>query len=198
MASLYFHYSTMNAGKSTQLLQVNFNYIERGMRCLLLTPSVDDRYGKKRITSRIGISAEAKTFNPQDNLLDKYIIDASRDGMDAVLIDEAQFATPNQVWEMAVAVDKLNIPVLAFGLRTDFQGKLFPGSAALFEIADELRELRTVCHCGKRATMVLRKDKNGKPTFKGEQVQIGGNDTYVALCRRHWAEALDFSTSPPP
>ncbi len=189
MASLYFHYATMNAGKSTELLQVNFNYHERDMECLLLTAAVDERYGKKKITSRIGISAEAEVFTPQDDLLEKFLVQAAKDKIACVLVDEAQFLTREQVWQLATAVDKLDLPVMAFGLRTDFRGELFPGSAALFAVADELREKRTVCHCGKRATMVVRKDASGKPTLSGDQVQIGGNDTYVALCREHWVEA---------
>ena len=194
MASLFFHYATMNAGKSTQLLQVNFNYQERGMKCLLLTAAIDDRYGTRKIASRIGIEAEAEVFAKNDNLLERFLIRAKVDGVAAVLVDEAQFLTSKQVAQLASAVDRLGLPVMAYGLRSDFRGRLFEGSSALFELADKLVELKTICHCGKRATMVMRKDESGHPTFDGDQVQIGGNDTYTALCRRHWMEAHDAAT----
>ena len=189
MAKLHFIHSTMNAGKSTQLLQVHFNYQERGMNCLLLTFAGDNRYGAGQITSRIGLQADAQTFSPDDNLLDTHLLSAKAQGVACVLIDEAQFLTKQQVDQLCEAVDDLNLPVMAYGLRNDFQGKLFEGSAALFAKADEIRETRTICHCGKKATHVLRKDASGKPTLDGETVQIGGNDTYVSLCRKHWREA---------
>lgn len=189
MASLFFHYATMNSGKSTQLLQVNHNYQERGMKCLLLTASVDDRYGVGKITSRIGLSADAHVFTREDNLLDKFLSKAKREGIACVLVDEGQFLTGEQVWQLAIAVDKLDLPVMVYGLRSDFQGNLFEGSSALMARADELIPLKTICDCGKKATMVVRKDAHGKPTLNGDQVQIGGNDTYVSVCRKHWVEA---------
>jgi thymidine kinase len=189
MAKLHFIYSTMNAGKSTQLLATRFNYHERGMTCLLLTAAFDDRYGTAKITSRMGISAEAQVFNKDDDLLSKYLLSAKEAGIACILIDEAQFLTRQQVSQLAQAVDMLGIPVMAYGLRTDFRGYLFEGSEALMALADDLRELKTICHCGRKATMVLRKDENGRPTLEGDQVQIGGNDTYVTLCRQHWTKA---------
>lgn len=189
MAKLHFIFATMGAGKSMQLLQTRFNYVERGMSCLLLTAAVDDRYGKAKITSRLGISAEAQIFHPGDNLMEKFLMGAGQAGISCVLLDEAQFLTWDQVRQLAEAVDILGIPVMAYGLRTDFRGELFEGSQALLALADELRELRTICHCGSKATMVLRKDAQGRPTLLGDQVQIGGNDTYVPLCRRHWSLA---------
>lgn len=187
MAKLHFIYSTMNAGKSAQLLQTEFNYRERGMNCLLLTAALDDRYGTGKITSRLGLSAEAQIFKPED-CLTEILVAAKNNGISCVLVDESQFLTSKQVGELADAVDQLNLPVMAYGLRTDFQGNLFEGSAALMALADDLREMRTICHCGKKATMVLRRDGEGNPTLTGEQIQIGGNDTYEALCRYHWTQ----------
>ncbi len=189
MAKLYFTYASMGSGKSANLLQARFNYIERGQKCLLLTASVDNRFGTGKITSRIGISADAEIFSPEDDLLEKYIRQAAKDGVAAIMVDEAQFLTPEQVTQLARGVDIFNIPVMCYGLRTDFRSNLFPGSAALLGIADVLRELKAICHCGSAARMVLRKDAQGQPTLDGEQVQIGGNDTYVPLCRKHWFEA---------
>lgn len=189
MAKLYFTYATMGSGKSSQLLQVDFNYRERGMKCLLLTAAIDDRYGKGRITSRLGISAEAQTFGPDDDLIEKFLRQAAADGVAATLIDEIQFADPGQIFQIARAVDMFDMPVMCYGLRSDFQGNPFPGSAALLTLADTLTELKTVCHCGRKATMVLRKDADGNPTLEGEQIQIGGNDTYEPLCRKHWLKA---------
>ena len=189
MAKLYFIYSTMNAGKSAQLLQTNFNYLERGMRSLLLTAALDNRYGVAKISSRLGISADAQVFAPGDDLIEAHLRQAAAEGIACVLIDEAQFLTRPQVRQLATAVDELRLPVMAYGLRTDFRGELFEGSSALLALADEIREVRTICHCGKKATMVLRKDTDGKPTLEGGQVQIGGNETYVALCRKHWTQA---------
>lgn len=195
MAKLHFVYSTMNAGKSAQLLQTEFNYRERGMKCLLLTASIDDRFGKCKITSRIGISADAEIFSTDDDLLEKFLRPAAAEGIACVLIDEAQFLTRKQVEQVCEAVDTLRLPVMAYGLRTNFQGNLFEGSQALMALSDELREIRTICHCNKKATMVLRKDADGKPTLEGDEVQVGGNETYVALCRRHWAQAHHFTPS---
>lgn len=193
MAKLYFHYSTMNAGKSTVLLQAAHNYRERGMQPYLLTARLDDRAGAGRIASRIGIGAEADMFSITDDLFARL-----RDRLDAgpvacVFVDEAQFLTQDQVWQLARAVDDLSLPVMCYGLRVDFLGKLFPGSATLLAIADEMREVRTICHCGKKATMVIRRDAQGRAQAVGAQVQIGGNDTYVSLCRRHWRQAMGDS-----
>jgi thymidine kinase len=189
MAKLYFNYSTMNAGKSTVLLQASHNYIERGMQTYLLTAQLDVRAGEGRIESRIGIGADADTFASGDDLFAR-IRQRLADGPCAcIFVDEAQFLEPVQVWQLARAVDDLNVPVMCFGLRVDFRGQLFPGSAALLALADEMREVRTICHCGKKATMVVRKGADGQVLTDGAQVVIGGNDRYVSLCRRHWREA---------
>jgi thymidine kinase len=189
MAKLYFNYSTMNAGKSTVLLQASHNYIERGMQTYLLTAQFDNRAGEGRIASRIGIGAEADTFAPGEDLYAKLEKRLSDGPCACAFVDEAQFLTAEQVWQLARAVDDLSIPVMCYGLRVDFQGKLFPGSAALLALADEMREVRTICHCGKKATMVVRKDAAGNVLTDGDQVAIGGNERYVSLCRRHWREA---------
>lgn len=190
MAKLYFHYSTMNAGKSTVLLQASHNYIERGMQTYLLTAQFDNRAGEGRIASRIGIGAKADTFAPDNDLFSNIETRMNSAPCACIFIDEAQFLTRDQVWQLARAVDDLNVPVMCYGLRVDFRGELFPGSAALLALADEMREVRTICHCGKKATMVVRQDGDGKAQSEGEQVQIGGNDTYVSLCRKHWREAI--------
>lgn len=188
MAKLRFIYATMGAGKSAQLLQTNFNYEERGMKCLLLTAAIDNRYGEGKITSRLGLSAPALTFTPEDNLLERFIYQAAIDKRAAVLVDEAQFLTREQVLQLGIAVDTFNLPVMAYGLRTDFRGELFEGSSALMALSDVLVEMRTICHCGSAATLVARKGPDGLATLDGNQVQIGGNDTYVPLCRKHWHE----------
>ncbi|MDP2581607.1 thymidine kinase [Shimia thalassica] len=190
MAKLYFQFSTMNAGKSTLLLQASHNYRERGMQTYLLTANLDNRAGTGRIASRIGIGSEADTFVAENNLFEMIETRLDAGPLACVFIDEAQFLTDDQVWQLARAVDDLGVPVMCYGLRVDFQGKLFPGSAALLALADEIREVRTICHCGKKATMVVRQDETGKPVQEGEQVQIGGNETYVSLCRRHWRQAM--------
>ncbi|WP_170454405.1 thymidine kinase [Ruegeria arenilitoris] len=190
MAKLYFNYSTMNAGKSTVLLQASHNYRERGMDTYLMTAAIDGRAGQGRIASRIGISEQADTFNPHDNVFAMIQDRLDQGKVACVFVDEAQFLTEEQVWQLAHAVDDLKVPVLAYGLRVDFQGKLFPGSAALLALADEMREVRTICRCGRKATMVIRQDENGKTITQGAQVQIGGNETYVSLCRKHWREAV--------
>ncbi|WP_391481344.1 thymidine kinase [Nereida sp. NH-UV-3] len=190
MAKLYFHYSTMNAGKSTVLLQASHNYIERGMQTYLLTARFDRRAGEGRIASRIGIGVEADTFDETDDLFAKISARLEAGPCACVFIDEAQFLTKEQVWGLARAVDDLNVPIMAYGLRVDFRGELFPGSAALLALADEMREVRTICHCGRKATMVVRQDESGQALKDGAQVQIGGNETYVSLCRRHWREAV--------
>ncbi|WP_170369629.1 thymidine kinase [Ruegeria arenilitoris] len=190
MAKLYFNYSTMNAGKSTVLLQASHNYRERGMDTYLMTAAIDGRAGQGRIASRIGISEQADTFTPHDDVFAMIQDRLDQGTVACVFVDEAQFLTEEQVWQLARAVDDLKVPVLAYGLRVDFQGKLFPGSAALLALADEMREVRTICRCGRKATMVIRQDENGKTITQGAQVQIGGNETYVSLCRKHWREAV--------
>ncbi|ARO13982.1 thymidine kinase [Ketogulonicigenium robustum] len=190
MAKLYFNYSTMNAGKSTVLLQAAYNYNERGMQTYLLTAAFDNRAGVGRIESRIGIGADADTYLPDDDLFAR-IAQRMADGPIAcVLVDEAQFLSPDQVWQLARAVDDLRVPVMCFGLRVDFRGELFPGSATLLALSDEMREVRTICFCGKKATMVVRQGPDGQVAHDGDQVVIGGNETYVSLCRRHWREAM--------
>ncbi|MDS9468521.1 thymidine kinase [Paracoccus sp. MBLB3053] len=184
MAKLYFHYSTMNAGKSTLLLQASYNYRERGMKTLLLTAAFDHRGGAGVIASRIGISEPATGFSPATDLF-ALIRDQGRDCA-CIFVDEAQFLTEEQVWQLARVTDDLGQPVMCYGLRVDFRGQLFPGSAALLAWADDLREVRTICHCGRKATMVVRQDDQGRVLREGAQVQIGGNETYVSLCRRHW------------
>ena len=190
MAKLYFHYSTMNAGKSTLLLQASHNYAERGMQTYLLTANFDDRAGTGRIGSRIGIGADADTFAASTDLFSKIKGRLNAGPCNCVLIDEAQFLTADQVWQLARAVDDLGVPIMCYGLRVDFQGKLFPGSAALLALSDEMREIRTICHCGKKATMVVRQDEHGDVLKDGAQVQVGGNETYVSLCRVHWRQAM--------
>ncbi|WP_370287403.1 thymidine kinase [Pseudooceanicola nanhaiensis] len=188
MAKLYFHYSTMNAGKSTVLLQASHNYVERGMQTYLLTAQLDDRAGAGRIASRIGIGQSADTFDGDTDLFARIEARLAQGPCACVFIDEAQFLTERQVWQLARAVDDLNLPVMCYGLRVDFLGHLFEGSATLLALADEMREVRTICHCGRKATMVVRRGADGRAMTTGDQVQIGGNETYVSLCRRHWRE----------
>jgi len=195
MAKLYFHYSTMNAGKSTILLQASHNYRERGMQTYLITAQFDNRAGEGRIASRIGIGEAADTFAPDENLFAKISARLDQGPCACVFIDEAQFLTREQVWQLANVVDDLGVPIMCYGLRVDFRGALFPGSAALLALADEMREVRTICHCGRKATMVVRMGADGKALREGAQVQIGGNETYVSLCRRHWREAVDDQTT---
>lgn len=190
MAKLFFHYSTMNAGKSSILLQASYNYQERGMQTYLMTAKLDDRAGQGRIASRIGIGAQADTFTAADDLFERVSDRLSQGPCACVFVDEAQFLTREQVWQLARIVDDLGVPVMCYGLRVDFRGELFPGSATLLALADEMREVRTICHCGKKATMVVRMGDDGKALRDGAQVQIGGNETYVSLCRRHWREAV--------
>ncbi len=191
MAKLYFSYSAMNAGKSTLLLQASYNYGERGMKTILFTAKLDNRSKLGEITSRIGLAEKAKTFEEQDNLFSIIENKISDYSISCILIDEAQFLTQKQVWELSDVVDKLNIPVMCYGLRTDFQGKLFPGSETLLSIADELREIRTICDCGKKAIMVVRQDEKGKVIKEGKQIEIGGNDKYISLCRYHWKSQMN-------
>ncbi len=189
MAKLYFNFSTMNAGKSTLLLQASHNYREGGMSTYLITARLDNRAGQARIASRIGIGEPADTFAPDEDMFAKLATRLAAEKVACVFIDEAQFLTKEQVWQLARAVDDLGVPVMCYGLRVDFRGDLFPGSAALLAWADEMREVRTICHCGKKATMVIRRGPDGRALKDGEQVVIGGNETYVSLCRRHWREA---------
>ena len=189
MAKLYFYYSTMNAGKSTTLLQSSFNYEERGMKTLLLTAAIDDRFGVGKIASRIGLEADAFLFSDDTDVLNLIQKEQQRRGVDCVMVDESQFLTRDQVFQLSEVADKLGIPVLCYGLRTDFQGNLFEGSQHLLAWADELKELKTICHCGRKATMVIRVDESGEPIRQGAQKEIGGNDKYVALCRQHFKKA---------
>lgn len=191
MAKLYFSYSTMNAGKSTVLLQASHNYGERGMKTMLFTAELDNRSKVGNISSRIGLSEKASTFNNDDNLFSSVEERLSTDKISCVFVDEAQFLTDKQVWELSDVVEILKVPVMCFGLRTDFQGKLFEGSSSLLAIADELKEIKTICHCGKKANMVVRVDSNGKVLKEGAQIEIGGNEKYISLCRKHWKNEME-------
>ncbi|GAA4780025.1 thymidine kinase [Novosphingobium ginsenosidimutans] len=190
MAKLYFYYASMNAGKSTTLLQANFNYHERGMTTMLWTAALDDRGGERAIESRIGLHADAHRFDAATDLWERIGAAHRVEPLACVLVDEAQFLSQAQVWQLARVVDEAGIPVVCYGLRTDFQGELFPGSATLLGIADNLVELKGVCHCGRKASMNLRVDESGAAVKQGAQTEIGGNDRYVALCRKHFSEAL--------
>ncbi|MEO0690342.1 MAG: thymidine kinase [Pseudomonadota bacterium] len=189
MAKLYFYYSSMNAGKSTTMLQADFNYRERGMHTMLWTAEIDTRSAGK-VQSRIGLEADANLYTPETDLFARIGEEHSEQKLDCLLLDEAQFLTKDQVWQLARVSDELHIPVLCYGLRTDFQGELFPGAATLLGVADALVELKAVCWCGRKATMNLRVDGMGRPVVEGEQTEIGGNDRYVALCRMHFSAAL--------
>ena len=193
MAKLYFYYAAMNAGKSTTLLQADFNYRERGMETMLWTASFDDRAGAGTIGSRIALSAPASSFAPEASLFDAIVKELLKRRLDCILVDEAQFLTRDHVLQLCRIADELGIPVLCYGLRTDFQGNLFEGSAALLALADALIELKAVCECGRKATMNLRVDADGHAVAAGAQTEIGGNDRYVALCRRHFFERLKES-----
>ncbi len=188
MAKLYFYYSSMNAGKSTALLQSSYNYRERGMNTLVLAPEFDDRFGVGKVTSRIGIETEATPFRPDDDLLSQIEELHKANPLHCVLIDEAQFLTKEQVFQLGEVTDQLNIPVLAYGLRTDFQGEPFEGSKYLLAWSDNLKELKAICDCGSKATMVVRFDESGNAVTEGSQIEIGGNDRYVSMCRRHFKE----------
>jgi len=189
MAKLYFYYASMNAGKSSHLLQADFNYRERGMATMLWTAALDSRSGGQ-VKSRIGLESEAHKFHPDTDLWEAVSAANTVQPLDCVMVDEAQFLTSEQVWQLARLADEAGIPVLCYGLRTDFQGALFPGSAVLLGIADALVELKAVCHCGRKATMNLRVDESGAAVRQGQQTEIGGNDRYVALCRKHFSEAM--------
>ena len=191
MAKLYFSYSTMNAGKSTVLLQASHNYGERGMKTMLFTAELDNRSKVGNISSRIGLSEKASTFNNDDNLFSSVEKRLKKDKISCVFVDEAQFLTDKQVWQLSDVVEILKVPVMCFGLRTDFQGKLFEGSSTLLAIADELKEIKTICHCGKKANMVVRVDSNGKVLREGAQIEIGGNEKYISLCRKHWKNEME-------
>jgi thymidine kinase len=195
MAKLYFYYSAMNAGKSTILLQSSYNYRERGMNTLLLTPDLDDRYRQGTITSRIGLSADAKIITQGDDLFSFAKAAHESQPIHCVLVDEAQFLTRKQVRQLSNVCDSLDIPVLTYGIRTDFLGNLFEGSMELLAWADSLVEIKTICHCGRKATMQLRIDSTGKPVKHGSQVQIGGNDRYVSVCRIHFKSGLASPSS---
>ena len=184
MAKVYFYYAAMNAGKSTALLQANHNYLERGMRTLLFTTAIDDREGAHAIVSRIGIRTDARTFTTGDDLLAIVGKAHAEEALDCIMFDEAQFLTKDQVFQLGRIADELNVPVLAFGLRTDFRGELFEGSQYLLAWGDDIKEIKTICHCGKKATMVARIDSGGRLTMDGAQVEIGGNERYVSLCRK--------------
>ncbi len=190
MAQLYFYYSAMNAGKSTALLQSAYNYQERGMQVAIFTAAFDDRFGIGKVSSRIGLSMDAQLFDANLDFVSTCQALQNQQGLDCVLIDEAQFLSKQQVRQLTDVVDQLNIPVLAFGLRTDFLGETFAGSQALLAWADKLIELKTICHCGRKANFVVRLDAEGKPATEGSQVEIGGNDRYVSMCRRHFKELV--------
>jgi thymidine kinase len=186
MAQLYFYYSTMNAGKSTHLLQSSYNYRERGLNTVLYTALIDDRFAQGKVSSRLGINAEAKLFDQHSDILIEVSSLLKESKVDCVLVDEAQFLTTAQVKQLTDIVDHLKIPVLAYGIRTDFLGQTFNGSAALLAWADKLIELKTICHCGKKANFVIRRDKNGNAVKGGQQIEVGGNEKYESLCRTHF------------
>ena len=188
MAKLYFNYSSMNAGKSTMLLQANHNYIERGMKPRIYTSDLDNRFGEGEIVSRIGLKAKSNIFTSKTDIYKDVLNVHNNSIVDCVLIDEAQFLTKNQVIQLGKVVDELDIPVLAFGIRTDFQGNLFEGSKYLLAWADNLKEIKTVCHCGRKATMVLRLNAKGEVVSDGPQIEIGGEEKYVSVCRKHFIE----------
>ena len=189
MAKLYFYYAAMNAGKSTTLLQADFNYRERGMETMLWTADLDDRCGAGTIGSRIGLEAGAHRYRDETNLFEAIVAELIKRKLHCILVDEAQFLSQRHVLQLCEVADRLSIPVLCYGLRTDFQGKLFPGSSELLAIADELREIRTICFCGRKATMVVRRDAEGGALREGNQVSIE-KSVYVSLCRRHWEEEI--------
>ncbi|HEY3356778.1 MAG TPA: thymidine kinase [Polyangia bacterium] len=190
MAKLYFYYSAMNAGKSTILLQSSYNYRERGMQTLILTPGIDTRAGVGKVKSRIGLEAGATAFSGSDDLFAIAADEHRKKTLSCVLVDEAQFLTKAQVWQLSEITDALNIPVLAYGIRTDFLGNLFEGSQHLLAWADNLSEIKTICHCGRKATMHLRVGADGRALREGAQIEIGGNERYLSVCRKHFKEGL--------
>lgn len=191
MAQLYFYYSAMNAGKSTSLLQSSYNYNERGMRTLIFTAEIDNRFAQGKVSSRIGLSAQSLLFTPTTNMAEIIKNENSIQKIHCVLIDECQFLTKQQVEELCNIVDNIDIPVLCYGLRTDFSGELFAGSQYLLAWADKLVELKTVCYCGRKANRVLRVGSDGIPMYEGAQVDIGGNEKYISVCRKHYTEAIE-------
>ncbi|GGI67446.1 thymidine kinase [Polymorphobacter multimanifer] len=193
MAKLYFYYASMNAGKSTMLLQASFNYRERGMHTMLFTAGIDARAGAGVIASRLGIEAAATPFGARTDRVAVVAAEHAAGTVHCVLIDEAPFLGAAPVWQAARIVDELGIPVLAYGLRTDFRGRLFEGSQGLLAIADVLSEIKAVCACGRKAIMNLRIDARGRAVAEGAQTEIGGNERYVALCRRHFSAALNLT-----
>ncbi len=194
MAKLHFYYSAMNAGKTTTLLQSSYNYQERGMNTLVLTPSTDNRYGEGVVTSRIGLQAQAVIFKQDTDILSEVRGNCLQDeSIKCILVDEAQFLSKEQVYQLCQITDDMNIPVLAYGLRSDFLGEPFEGSMYLLAWADHLIEIKTICHCGSKATMNMRIDENAMPVREGNQVEIGGNDRYVSVCRRHYRLGKGFS-----
>lgn len=190
MAQLYFYYSAMNAGKSTSLLQSAYNYAERGMNAEIYTAALDNRFGEGKVASRIGLKATAQLFSPQSQLWDEISLSHAKKPIHCLFIDEAQFLNKQQVQQLIAVVDELDIPVLAYGLRTDFLGETFEGSRYLLAWADKLIELKTVCHCGRKANFVVRIDQNGQAAKEGEQVEVGGNDRYESMCRKHFRELV--------
>lgn len=190
MAQLYFYYSSMNAGKSTHLLQSSYNYQERSLNTIIYTAKIDDRFAQGKVSSRLGIDADAFLFDQENNLYREITAKHEHSKIDCVLIDEAQFLSTEQVKQLTDIVDLLNIPVLAYGIRTDFLGQTFSGSAALLAWADKLVELKTICHCGRKANFVIRLDSNGRAVQGGEQVEVGGNERYEPLCRAHFKELV--------
>lgn len=190
LAQMYFYYSAMNAGKSTTLLQSSFNYQERGMTPVIFTAAIDDRFGVGKVSSRIGLESDAQLFHAESNLYQEIEALNKQQKRHCILVDECQFLSKEQVYQLTEVVDKLHIPVLCYGLRTDFLGELFEGSKYLLSWADKLVELKTICHCGRKANMVIRTDEHGVAIAEGDQVAIGGNDKYVSVCREHYKEAL--------
>ena len=190
MAALHFIYSTMNAGKSTALLQTSHGYRERGLQTMVFTSSKDDRYGKSEVVSRVGLRSAAYTYDESDNIYEMVQNENEKNKLSCILIDESQFLTKAQVEQLGKIVDELNITVMAFGIRTDFQGELFEGSKYLLAWADRLKELRAVCHCGSKATMIVRVSEDGSIIRSGDQVEIGGNERYLSLCRKHFYDGI--------
>ncbi|HBF29598.1 thymidine kinase [Rhizobium sp.] len=191
MAKLYFNYAAMNAGKSTMLLQASYNYQERGMRTVIFVAALDDRAGRGKVASRIGLSSDAHTFEDDTDLFAVVEAMQAEEPIACVFVDEANFLSSAHVWQLARIADRLDIPVMTYGLRTDFQGNLFPASKLLLGIADELREIRTICHCGRKATMNARFDASGQVIREGAQIDVGGNEKYVSFCRRHWDDLFN-------
>ena len=190
MAALHFIYSTMNAGKSTALLQTSHGYRERGLETMVFTSSKDDRYGKSEVVSRVGLRSAAYTYAESDNIYEMVQNENEKNKLSCILIDESQFLAKAQVEQLGKIVDELNITVMAFGIRTDFQGELFEGSKYLLAWADRLKELRAVCHCGSKATMIVRVSEDGSIIRSGDQVEIGGNERYHSLCRKHFYDGI--------